>query len=526
MTAQEAHGGDDESAAVASPAGPGAPLDEPRPLQPLSRVVYLVAAAVFALLMALSDRYGFHRDELYFIVGARHLQASYVDQPILTPLITRISLGLFGTSLVGLRLWPALAVVGTVILGGLLAREFGGGRTAQILSALGVATSGVVLGSGHLDDTTIYDILAWGGLALVAARIGRTGNTKLWLIGGLVLGLGLANKHSIGFFALALFAGILVSRGGRQVVLNRWLLAGAVLAALFTIPDLWWQAGHDWATIAMTKRLNQENGGLGNIPTFIVGQLTVANVGLIWVWIAGLRFLWKSGRPAWRGLAWAWAVLLVFFALTSGAKTYYLAGAYTYLVAAGAVSVEGWLTAVRRRLVIELAVMGVAVLIGLLIALPVLPVRDINPIRPIDADEAETVAWPVYTREIASVWHRLPARQRASAVIFTADYGEAGAIDVFGPSMGLPQAVSGHNTMWWWGPGNPHATTVVAVAPGPLDVTNYGGYLRQFFRQVRVAATLTNHLGIKAQEQGGHVYICTQPRHPWGQMWPRLRHDD
>ena len=161
MTAQEAHGGDDESAAVASPAGPGAPLDEPRPLQPLSRVVYLVAAAVFALLMALSDRYGFHRDELYFIVCARHLQASYVDQPILTPLITRISLGLFGTSLIGLRLWPALAVAGTVILGGLLAREFGGGRTAQILSALGVAASGWY--SAPATSTTRPSTTSWPG---------------------------------------------------------------------------------------------------------------------------------------------------------------------------------------------------------------------------------------------------------------------------------------------------------------------------------------------------------------------------
>jgi hypothetical protein len=171
-------------------------------------------------------------------------------------------------------------------------------------------------------------------------------------------------------------------------------------------------------------------------------------------------------------------------------------------------------------------VMGVAVLIGILIALPVLPVRDINPIRPIDADEAETVAWPVYTREVASVWHRLPAGQRAHAVIFTADYGEAGAIDVLGQSMGLPQAVSGHNNFWWWGPGNPRATTVVAVAPGPLDVTGYADYLRRFFGQVKVAATLNNHLGIKAQEQGGHVYLCTQPRHPWGQMWSQLRHYD
>jgi hypothetical protein len=525
VTAQSAFGGDDGSAAVASPAGPAAPAGEGRTVQPLSRVVYVVAAAAFALLMALSDRYGFHRDELYFIVCARHLQASYVDQPILTPLITRISLGLFGTSLVGLRLWPALAVAGTVVLGGLLAREFGGGRIAQLIGALGVAGSGAVLGSGHLDDTTIYDILAWAGLALVAARVGRTGNTKLWLIGGLVLGLGLANKHSIGFFALALFIGILAS-GGRKVLLNRWLLAGAVLAALFTIPDLWWQAGHDWATIAMTKRLNQENGGLGNVVPFILNQITVANVGLLWVWIVGLRFLWRSGRPAWRGLAWAWALLLVFFALTAGAKAYYLAGTYTYLIAAGAVSVEGWLTAARKRLVIELIVVGVAALVTIVVTLPVLPVRDINPVRPLDQDPAETVAWPTYTREIASVWHRLPARQRASAVIFTADYGEAGAVDVLGQGMGLPQAVSGHNTLWWWGPGNPHATTVVAVAPGPIDVTNYGGYLRQFFGRVQVAATLNNHLGVTAQEQGGHIYICTQPRHPWGQLWSRLRHYD
>jgi hypothetical protein len=122
------------------------------------------------------------------------------------------------------------------------------------------------------------------------------------------------------------------------------------------------------------------------------------------------------------------------------------------------------------------------------------------------------------------VWRSLPPAQRAHAVIFTADYGEAGAIDELGT--GLPQAVSGHNTYWWWGPGNPAATTVVAVAPGPMDVTNYAGYLRQYFTTVRVAATLTNPDGVQDQEFGGHVYVCTGPKQPWGQIWPQLRHYD
>ncbi len=59
------------------------------------RVIW-VGGIVFAVLMALSARYGFDRDELYFLDGARHLQASYVDQPVLGPLLAWVSLKLFG----------------------------------------------------------------------------------------------------------------------------------------------------------------------------------------------------------------------------------------------------------------------------------------------------------------------------------------------------------------------------------------------------------------------------------------------
>jgi len=172
---------------------------------------------------------------------------------------------------------------------------------AQLLAAVATATMPVLLAADHLAGPTAYDVLAWAGLALVVARIGRTGEVRWWLAGGLVLGLGLANKHSVGLFAVALVIAVLLS-GGRRLGWNRWFAAGMVIAAAFTIPDLWWQAAHQWATIAMTRALNQENGGPGNIATWVIGQLLMMALALVWVWAAGLRFC--GGPGARRGGRW------------------------------------------------------------------------------------------------------------------------------------------------------------------------------------------------------------------------------
>jgi hypothetical protein len=491
-------------------------------IAPFDWRVIAVGAVVFAVLLALSTRYGFHRDELYFMECARHLQASYVDQPVLTPLIAWVSLKLFGVSLLGLRLWPALAAWATVIIAGLTAREFGGGRRAQLLAAIATATMPAVIASDHLFGPTAFDILAWAGLALVAVRVGRTGDTRWWLAGGLVLGLGLANKHSIGFFAVALFIGALLS-GGRRLVLNRWFLAGAAIAVAFTIPDIWWQAQHQWATIAMTRALGQENGGTGNIGTWVVGQLLITALAMVVVWVAGLRFLWRSERPLWRALAWAYAILFVFFAVTTGSKIYYLAGAYIFLVGAGAVALDAWLAGRKARLRTLMVATAVTFAITVPVVLPVLPPKDLGGTEKLNSVLAESVGWPQLVSTVRTVWFSLPAGQRANAVIFTSNYGEASAINILGQGTGLPQAVSGHNTYWWWGPGNPHATTVVAVMPGPADGGGDAAYLGQFFTSVRAVATLSNPYGLHNQEWHGHVYLCTGPRHPWGQMWPRLR---
>jgi hypothetical protein len=508
-----------ERSTTAEPSGGPAPG-----LAPVDRRVFIVAAAVFALLMAFSARFGFYRDELYFLDGGRHLALSYVDQPIFTPLIARLSLEVFGVSVIGLRLWPALAAFATVITGGLLAREFGGGRTAQLLAAIGVATSPVLFGASHVLDTTSFDLLAWSALALVVARIGRTGNARLWVPAGAILGAGLTNKHSIGFFALALVTGILLS-GSRALLASRYFAAGALIAVAFTVPDLWWQSQHGWATIAMTQALAQENGGLPNVPGFVIGQVLMAAPVLIGVWIGGLRFLWRSGRPLWRALAWSWALLFVLFALTAGAKFYYLAATYVFLLAAGAVVLERrWAARVHpaRWAALRIGAAVACALVLLPLVLPVLPARDAARTTSVDPVQAETIGWPQFVGTVARVWYGLPAAQRAHAVIFTGNYGEAGAISELGRADHLPEATGGQNNDWFWGPGNPRATTIVAVVQ--TGYPELGTMLHRDFAHVRVAATISNPVHVANQEEGARIYICTGPLRPWGQLWPSFRH--
>jgi hypothetical protein len=504
---------------------PGLGAAGPMPvIGPFDRRVIAVGGVAFAVLMAVSGRYGFDRDELYFLDCARHLQASYVDQPVLAPLLAWVSLKLFGVSLPGLRVWPALAAWATVVVAGLAAREFGGGRRAQLLAAVGTATMPVLLAADHLANTTPYELLAWSGLALIVVRIGRTGDCRWWLAGGLVAGLGVADDHSMSFFAIAVVIGVLLS-GGRQMIWNRWFAAGAVIAVAFEVPDMWWQAQHQWATIAMTEALNRENGGLANIVPWVLGQLGMTALALVWVWVIGLWCLSRSGRPLWRALAWAYGLLFVLFALTAGKQVYYLAAAYVYLLAAGAVAIDGWLQARPRRLrtlVLATAALTAVALPG---ALPVLPPADLaRTFYKSNATPLETIGWPELVRTVDAVWTSLPPSQRASAVLYADNYGLAGAINELGRGMGLPTAVSRQNSEWWWGPGNPHATTIVAVAPGPAGGgTGYGAYLGLYFTSVRVAATLSNPYGVHNQQWGGHVYICTGPRLPWAQIWPLLR---
>ena len=492
-------------------------------LAPVDRRIFIIATAVFVLLMAFSARYGFDSDELYFIDCARHLSWSYVDQPALVPLMARISLDLFGVSLAGMRLWPALAAFATVIVGALLAREFGGGRKAQLTCAVGVATAPGLIVADHILDTSPLDQLAWCALALVVVRMGRTGNTRLWVPAGVILGAGLNNKTLVVFFAIAIVIGTALS-GGIRFLANRYFAAGALIAFCFAIPGLWWQAHHHWAMIAMTRSLDAEIGGPHYMPSFIFWQLFLVAPVLIAVWFYGLVSLWRSARPLWRSLAWSYGLLVLFFTVTSG-RSYYLAAAYFYLLAAGTVVFERRWAAEPGK---SRALFGLAVplftLLNLVAVLPVLPARLSGWTAGIYTEGVESTGWPELTATVARVWDRLPAAQRAGAVIFTDNYGEAGAINELGSGYHLPWAVSGNNNLWWWGPGNPGATTVVAVVNDRSGSTELTAQLRRDFARVQVVATISNDAGLNTFENGGHVYLCTGPVRSWGSLWPSLRH--
>lgn len=489
----------------------------------LDRRVLVVAAALFVVLMSLSALYGFHRDELYFLDAGRHLQGGYVDQPAVVPLLARVSLAVFGVALPGLRLWPALAGFATVIVAGLCARELGGQRRAQLLSAVGAATMPALLAIDHLLGPTAFDVLVWATLGWLVLRVDRTGDRRLWLVAGAVVAVGVANKHSVVFFALALIAGALVC-GGWSLVANRWLVAGAVLAALGSVPDLVWQSQHGWATIEMTRNLNEENGGLGNVAVWVGGQAIMTAFALVPMWVAGLRSLWRSGRPLQRAIVVAYAVLFVFFAVTTGAKIYYLAGAYIPLLAAGAVVFDQRMRARNASSRGLLAWTGVSVAVALPLVLPVLPPADIGWTYAINQVPGESVGWNDFVQQVQRSWVALPATTRQHTTIITANYGEAGAVSELGRARGLPRAYGTQNNEWWWGPPPAEATTALIVAPGPRDVTGYDTYLRRFFTDVRPVATLRNSYGLHNEEWGGHIYFCTGLRGPWSMIWPQMRH--
>ena len=481
---------------------------------PLSRYVFLIGAAVFVVLEAVSGRYGFFPDELYMLQCGRHLQASYVDQPVLAPLLMRVSFAVFGVWLPGLRLWAALATAVTVVVGGLTAREFGAGRRAQVLAAVAVATMPQLLEDGHIANTTPLMICGEASLGLVVARIGRTGDTRWWLAGGAVAGIGAEDNHLVGFLAIALVIAAL-ALGVRP---DRWLAGGAAIAVALMVPDIWWQAAHGWPTIPMTHALNESNGGLAGAVTWLTQQGDQAALVLVWVWVAGLWFLWRSGRPTWRAIPWAYGVLFVVYMLITGKHIYYLCGVYVTLFAAGAVAVDQWLFA--RPIRIRIVAAATAAWTVVLISLPVLPTVDDARYNP---DTVESVGWPELVGTVHNAWLSIPASQRSHAVIFTLEYSEAAAINELGS--GLPTAVSGQNTEWWWGPGNPDATTLLIVTPPPKTrpTDRLVSLLPHYCTGLRAAGTLSNPYGIRNSEYGGKVFVCTGLKQQWGTLWPLVK---
>src|SRR5215467_12801053 len=477
--------------------------------------VGVIATAAFGIEMPVSARYGYHRDELYFLQAGRHPALGYVDQPAITPLAARAMAALTGNTLVGLRLLPALLLAALVVLTAAMSRLLGAGRTGQVVAALATAACGEYLGAAHLFSTTTFDFFFWALTLYFATRMLVSADPRWWVAVGATVGVGLNAKWAVGVLAAALLAGFALTPS-RALLRSRYLLAGAVLAAALAWPDLVWQAQHGWPNLAVFHALHGDAGH--NLGVYWPAQILYTGFVLAPVWIAGLW--WCLRHPAVRrfrpvGIA-AVITLVVFF--VAGGKPYYAGGIFTFLFAAGAVPAERWLARRRLRPVLAAAALALTTAVGAAIAVPLLPARTLAtvPLQKINYDLAETIGWPRQVALVAREYHALPPGQRAITTILAGNYGEAGALDRYGPGDGLPPAYSGANNFWNWGPPPARDRSAIAINVDPA-------LLRRLLTTVRLVAVFHNGLGVSDDEQGATIYRAAGLRTTWAKAWPLLR---
>jgi 4-amino-4-deoxy-L-arabinose transferase-like glycosyltransferase len=481
------------------------------------RYVGPLALAELALLLAFADRYGYHRDELYFRVAARHPAVAYDDQGALTPFIGRLSEGLFGETPRGLRVLSAVMAALVVVAVALIAREFGARSTGQLVAAAGTAASAYVLAVGHLLTTSTLDLLVWTASILLVVRILAGGDERLWLAVGVMIGIGLENKQQPLLLLAALAVGLAVERQLVRRLRSPWLWAGALLAVALWLPYVVWQARHGWPQLELAEDIRRDEGAESR-TTLIPLQVLLLGPLLVPIVAAGLwAFLRDPAVRTWRPLGWTYLALLLLIFATAG-KPYYAAPFLLVLLAAGSVPVERWLVTPTRRVVLALGLLLTA-LVSALIVLPVLPADRIGdtPIADLNEDAVETVGWPAFARSVANVYERLTPAERETAVIFTGNYGEAGAVDRYGPPLGLPRAYSGHNSYARFG--------IPVGSAGPVVVLGYRAPSVDF-RGCRHAATIDNGADVENEEQGGRIFVCKRPRRPWAELWSALAHLD
>jgi hypothetical protein len=472
--------------------------------------VAFIAFGVSALLVAFASGYGYHRDELYFIEAGQHLDWAYADQGPLIPLIARAMTELSADSLTVLRLPSAIAAGLTVLVTGLLARELGGSRRAQTIAAACAAVGVIVLFTGHVLSTSTFDLLAWTAVTWLAVRALRTGDDRLWLVAGLVLGLGLLNKPLPAFLAAGLLAGVAIA-GPRRLLRNPYVWGGAAIALLLWLPWIVWQADHDWPQMDVSRDI-AEGGSTSSEPWWAIVpfQFLLISPLLAPVWIAGLIGLLRDETL--RFFAWTWVVLAVVFMATGG-KPYYLAGLLPLLLAAGSVKVDAWLERGRARKAVLATAVALSGLVGATISLPVLPAEDTDVVIAMNEDVGETIGWPDLVDTVGDVYGAQPG----GAVILTGNYGEAGAIDRYGAERDLPQPYSGHNAYGDWGPPPDGAAPVITVGLAPSEMAAH-------LDGCRVMARIDNDDDVENDEQGEPVMVCDGPRGSWREQWPELKH--
>ena len=483
-------------------------------------LVYLALLTVIVHILV-GRRYGFHRDELATLDDARHLAWGYVAYPPVTPFFGRLSLILFGPTLPGFRLFAALAQAGAVLLTGLMAKEMGGARAAQFVAAL--AALPFCLGAGALMQYVSFDHFFWVLAAYFMIRLLTTQDPRWWLGIGAALGFGMLTKYTMGVFVAGVVAAVLFT-DARRYLRSKWLWCGAALSLLIFLPNLLWQVQNHFISLDFLKHIHERDVQLGRAKYFLPQQLELALLAFP-LWMAGLYFSVRPEGKRFRAIAWMYLVPLLLLLLLKG-RHYYLAPAYPMLFAAGSVWGESWLNLLKRpraraiqSFVFFLLTADVAV--AALFALPILPINSplwkfVTKVQP---ELKEEIGWPDFVQTVARIRDSLPPEQKTNLGILAANYGEAGAINLLGPAYHLPPAISGVNSFWARGYGDPPPDNLIVLG-------HSAEYLNENFSHCYVVGHPWNQFAVINEETLEHpdIFFCRGPKKPWPEFWKSYRH--
>ena len=507
-----------------TPPDPPAPPPTVPPLRPALAVGFCLAAVKLVAHLWLIERYGYHRDELYFIECGKRLAFGYVDHAPFVPWVAAAA-GWFDHHLIALRLPSVLAGAGSILLTVLLARAWGGGVLAQLIGGLAVLSAPAFLRMSKILCIPVFEPLYWTGSALVLTRMLHGGSPKLWIAVGVIAGLGLLTKHSMLFWALGVAVGVVLTPSLRSSLRTPWPWFGAVLALGLFAPNLVWQAQNDWATLQFLREISQ--GMLAEIPRglYAAGQVLYMNPFTLPVWLGGLWFLFSEAGRRYRVFGWLFlSVFLVQIGMQS--KPYYLAPAYPPLFAAGGLLVERLSSRKPWFARAALAELGSAVLVGALLSLPVLSLERTDrllagvigwavPPIALTHDLHDEYGWREQAEAIARFRDTaLTSDERSRAIVLTGNYGEASAVQFFGPQLDLPPAASGHMNYYLWNLPVAEPTAVIAYG---LSAKTLNG----IFEEVVLVGQIDHSLA-HPKERHVPVYRCRRPRRPIREVWTSL----
>jgi 4-amino-4-deoxy-L-arabinose transferase-like glycosyltransferase len=492
-------------------------------------ILLLLAMIFIAMHAAISSPYGFHRDELATLDDARHLEWGFVAYPPLTPAAGRLSLALFGTSTLGIRMLPILALAVALLIAGLMARELGGGRRAQVLTSLAVAFIPIVTIQTSVLQYVSFDYL-WGVLlTYFLLRLLNTNDTRWWIAIGAVIGLGMMTKYTMAFFVTGLVGGLIATgvfdSNIRSQLRSPWLWAGVAVSLMIFLPNLIWQIQHHFISLDFLRHIHVRDVRQGRTRGFLPEQLLVCvGAGLAPLALMGLWFLFRERGRKHRLLGWMFVLTLVLFVIAQ-ARSYYLGPLYPVLLAAGSVMWERWIEAKSRRW--DLTIQSVTWLMVVSSAIfsfalftPIAPINSSlwNVTGKIQDNFKEEIGWTDLAETVARVYQSIPQNERAGSGIIVGNYGEAGAINLLGKKYGLPSAISGTNSAWYRSFPENNPQTLIAVG---LDED----FLKEHFERCEVVAHNANAYGVINEESRDHpdICLCHHLLQPWPEFWSHFQ---